>query len=64
MHNLGVLLESQILLDEQVAKRSFAQLCVGCKLHMFLDHRALLMVTHVLVTTWLDYYNALQMCGP
>ena len=62
MRNLGVLLDSQLLLKEQVAvvaRRALAQLCVVRQLYPFLDQEALQMVTHALVISHIDYCNAL-----
>ncbi|KAM6466454.1 uncharacterized protein PHA67_012250 [Liasis olivaceus] len=67
VHNLGVLLDSRLLLKEQVAvmaKRAFAQLRVVHQLHPFLDRESLQSVTHALVISHIDYCNALYMGLP
>lgn len=49
--NLGVLLDSHFLLEEQmeaVAMWAFAKLCVVKQLHQFLDQETLLIVTLVI----------------
>lgn len=44
-----------------LAKKAFAQLQAVCMLHQFLDQEVLLIVTHVLLAFYLDYYDALYM---
>lgn len=68
MYNLGILLDLCLLLGERVvtlAERgglpidtSSAQLC------SFLNQEAYLTITHVLVTSYLDYYNMLSIRLP
>lgn len=51
VHNLEALLDSQVLLEVQVAdmpRRAFAQLHVVQQLCSFLDKKALLLITHTL----------------
>lgn len=53
LYNLGILLDTGFMLNEQVAvmvRRSFAQLCFVYQLCLFLDEGALLMIIHALVT--------------
>lgn len=67
VHNLGVLLDSRLLLEEQVAamaRRAFAQLRVVHQLRPFLDRDALRTVTHALVISRIDYCNAFYMGLP
>lgn len=55
----GVLLNSQLLLKEQVAtmvRRAFANLWVVYQLHLYWTGRLCSRVTHALVTSRLDYY--------
>lgn len=69
-HNLEVFLDSQLFLNEQVAVlagRNFAQLCVVCQLHLFLDQQTLLTVSHLCPThlqigllQWILYGAALE----
>lgn len=64
MYSLGILLDSRLLLVEQVAvmaRRAIAQLCVLCP---FLDWEFLRSVTQALVILWLDYCNVLYMRIP
>lgn len=64
--NLGILLNSQLLLDEQVAvvaRRTFSQLHLRHQ-WSFLDQQAQLTLTHTLVTSRLEYSNALYMGLP
>lgn len=56
MCNLKVILDSQLLLEHQVAtmsRKAFAQL------HFILNQNTLLMVIHHLITSGMDYCNAL-----
>ena len=62
-----VLLDSSLSLDAQVlavARSAFAQLKLVCQLHLFLERSDLAMVTHALVTSWLDYCNLLYVGLP
>uniref|UniRef100_A0A8C6XI90 Reverse transcriptase domain-containing protein n=1 Tax=Naja naja TaxID=35670 RepID=A0A8C6XI90_NAJNA len=65
--NLGVLLDVRLQLEEQVgtiARGAFAQLRLVHQLRPFLDRDALRTVTHALVTSRLDYCNALYLGLP
>uniref|UniRef100_A0A8C6XMC9 Reverse transcriptase domain-containing protein n=1 Tax=Naja naja TaxID=35670 RepID=A0A8C6XMC9_NAJNA len=65
--NLGVLLDSWLGLEEQVGavtRGAFAQVRLVHQLHPYLDRDALRMVTHALVTSRLDYCNALYLGLP
>ncbi|KAK9409653.1 hypothetical protein NXF25_000828 [Crotalus adamanteus] len=67
VHNLGVLLNPQLNLEHQltaVAGRTFTQVRLLHQLRPYLDREALLTVTHALVTSRLDYCNALYMGLP
>lgn len=67
VHNLGVLLNSQLLLEEQMAvlaRRVFAQLCIVHHLCPFFNNEALLTVTCTLVTPRMDYYDDVYMRLP
>lgn len=57
MHNWGVFLDLQLLLKEG----AFIQLGLVCQLHPSLDWEILLTITHVLITSVLDYRNAFYM---
>lgn len=62
VHNLGVLLVSQILLNEQVAvvaRRAFAQPRLVHQLCLFLNWQVLFSVIYALVTSKLNYCNVL-----
>lgn len=64
LYSLGVLLDLQQLLKQQMtamARRAFAQLYVVYWFLPFLDWEALLMITHVLINSWMDYCNTLYM---
>lgn len=64
VHNLGILLDSQLLLEEQVevgARRIFAQLHLVHPLWPFLDKQSLCSVTHTLIHSYLEYCNVLYM---
>lgn len=55
VHNLGVLLDSRLLLEEKVAamaRRPFAYFQVVHQLHPFLVWEALLTIIHGLLTSW------------
>lgn len=65
--NLRIFLDLQHLLEEQVTvmdRRAFAQRKVVCQLFPFLNQHALLRVIHTLVTSLLDYCNAIYMGLP
>uniref|UniRef100_A0A8C6XR48 Reverse transcriptase domain-containing protein n=1 Tax=Naja naja TaxID=35670 RepID=A0A8C6XR48_NAJNA len=65
--NLGVLLDARLRLEEQVgavARGAFAQVRLVRQLRPFLDRDALRTVTHALVTSRLDYCNALYLGLP
>uniref|UniRef100_A0A8C6Y7A4 Reverse transcriptase domain-containing protein n=1 Tax=Naja naja TaxID=35670 RepID=A0A8C6Y7A4_NAJNA len=67
VRNLGVPLDTQLSLEEQVGavtRGAFAQVRQLCQLCPYLDRDALRMVTHVLVTSRIDYCNALYMGLP
>lgn len=57
----GIVLELRLLLEDQVvvvARGAFAQSCIVYQLYPFSDWGAVLMVTHAIFTTRLDYCNA------
>lgn len=65
VHNLGVLLDLQLLLNKQVAvvaRKAFAKLCVVFQLCSFLNQEFLNSVTQAPVISCLDYCNVL-LCG-
>lgn len=65
--NLGVVLDSWLLLKDQVAaidRRAFVQLQFMNQLCSFLDLEILLRIHSSLVTSQLDYYNTLYMGSP
>ncbi|KAM3835771.1 uncharacterized protein M6D78_010277 [Vipera latastei] len=65
--NLGVLLDSRLNFEDHigsVTRGAFAQVCLVRQLRPYLDRDALRTVTHVLVTSRLDYCNALYMGLP
>ncbi|XP_058037869.1 uncharacterized protein LOC131197613 [Ahaetulla prasina] len=65
--NLGVLLDGRLSFDEHLAavsRRAFYQVRLVRQLRPFLDRDALCTVTHALVTSRLDYCNALYMGLP
>ncbi|XP_060539382.1 uncharacterized protein LOC132709511 [Pantherophis guttatus] len=65
--NLGVLLDSRLSLEEHltaVTRRIFHQVRLIRQLRPFLDRDSLHTVTHALVTSRLDYCNALYMGLP
>nr|GFC52549.1 hypothetical protein [Tanacetum cinerariifolium] len=67
VRSLGVLLDAQLLLDSQVAavaRGAFAQLRLVRQLRPYLDRADLATVTHALVTSRLDYCNALYVGLP
>lgn len=69
MHNWGEgePLDSLFLLEEHftvVARRAFAQIHLVPQLHMFLNHELILMGTHALITSHLNYHNVLYMGLP
>lgn len=59
--NLRIFLDLQVTV---MARRAFAQLRVVCQLLPFLNQHALLTVIHTLVTSLLDYCNAIYMGLP
>lgn len=64
MHNLGVLLDSRLLLKEEVAlmvRMAFVHACVVHQLHSFLDPLTLLIVTHALVTFVMCYIHGIAL---
>ena len=64
---LGVFLDSSFSLGAQVpavAKSAFAQLKLVCQLQQFLERSDLATVTHALITSQLDYRNALYVGLP
>ena len=77
VRSLGVLLEPSLSLEAQVAsvaRSAFYQLRLVAQsthyqlqlvhqLCLFLDRDSLAMVIHALVTSRLDYYNVLHVCG-
>lgn len=62
MCNLGVLLDSQLLLKSRCAYKGFSMLSC-CAPVVFLHRRAQLIVTSALVTSQLDYYHVFYI-GP
>ncbi|KAF7243701.1 Pleckstrin-likey domain-containing family M member 3 [Varanus komodoensis] len=67
VHSLGVLLDPELSVEFQVAvvaRSMFVQLWLIHQLHPYLDKHCLAMVIHALVTSWLDYCNALYMGLP
>ena len=67
VRNLGVLLEPSLSLEAQmasVARSAFYQLQLVAQLHPYLDRDNLASVVHALVTSKLDYCNALYMGLP
>ena len=65
--SLGVLLDPSLTMEAQadsVAKGTFLQLRKLYKLQAYLDERSLMTVTHTLVTSCIDYCNALYMGLP
>uniref|UniRef100_A0A8C7E7H9 Reverse transcriptase domain-containing protein n=1 Tax=Naja naja TaxID=35670 RepID=A0A8C7E7H9_NAJNA len=67
VHNLGVLLDSQLSLEEQVGavtRGAFAEVCLVRQLCPYLNRDALRTVTHALVTSQINYCNALYMGLP
>ncbi|XP_058023146.1 uncharacterized protein LOC131190137 [Ahaetulla prasina] len=67
VRNLGVLLDGRLSFEEHlttVSRRAFYQVRLICQLRPFLDRDALCTVTHALVTSRLDYCNALYMGLP
>ena len=65
--SLCVLLDSSLSLDAQVsavARSAFAQLKLVLQLRSFLEMSDLATVTHALVTSYLDYCNALYVGLP
>ncbi|XP_058011152.1 uncharacterized protein LOC131184144 [Ahaetulla prasina] len=67
VRNLGVLLDERLSLEEHltaVSRRAFYQVRLVRQLRPFLDRDALCTVTHALVTSRLDYCNALYMGLP
>uniref|UniRef100_A0A803TWJ5 Reverse transcriptase domain-containing protein n=1 Tax=Anolis carolinensis TaxID=28377 RepID=A0A803TWJ5_ANOCA len=67
VHSLGVLLDSSLSLEPQVsvmAREAFAELRLVHQLHPYLRKSDLATVVHVLVTSRLDYCNALYMGLP
>ncbi|XP_058042561.1 retinoic acid-induced protein 2 isoform X2 [Ahaetulla prasina] len=67
VRNLGVLLDGRLSFDDHlvaVSKRAFHQVRLVRQLRPFLDREALCTVTHALVTSRLDYCNALYMGLP
>ncbi|KAF7246016.1 Potassium voltage-gated channel subfamily KQT member 4 [Varanus komodoensis] len=60
--SLAVLLDPELSLEAQVAmvvRSAFLLLWLIHQLHLYLDEHCLTMVTHALVTSWLDYCNAI-----
>ncbi|XP_070582622.1 LOW QUALITY PROTEIN: uncharacterized protein [Erythrolamprus reginae] len=67
VRNLGVLLNPQLTLEKHlsaVARGAFAQVRLVRQLRPYLDRESLLTVTHALITSRLDYCNALYMGLP
>lgn len=60
--NLETLLDSQLLLKEEVAAaaKALVHLQLGPHLHLFLDQEALCTVTHFIVISLLKYYNGVH----
>lgn len=51
-------------MDNRLPREAFAQLNLVCHLHLYLDWEFLIMVTHALVISCLDCYNALHWVFP
>ncbi|KAF7238942.1 Fer-1-like protein 4, partial [Varanus komodoensis] len=67
VRSLGVLLDSELSLEAQVtavARNAFLQLRLINQLHPYLEYDCLETVTHALVTSRLDFCNALYMWLP
>ncbi|XP_058052641.1 uncharacterized protein LOC131204948 [Ahaetulla prasina] len=67
VRNLGVLLDDRLSFEDHltaVSRRAFHQVRLVRQLRPFLDRDALCTVTHALVTSRLDYCNALYMGLP
>ncbi|XP_058050467.1 uncharacterized protein LOC131203825 [Ahaetulla prasina] len=67
VRNLGVLLDGRLSFEEHLAtvsRRAFYQVRLVRQLRPFLDRDALCTVTHALVTSRLDYCNALYLGFP
>uniref|UniRef100_A0A8D0BC31 Reverse transcriptase domain-containing protein n=1 Tax=Salvator merianae TaxID=96440 RepID=A0A8D0BC31_SALMN len=65
--NLGVLLDPQLTLEHHlsaVARGAFAQVRLVHQLRPYLDRESLLTVAHALITSRIDYCNALYMGLP
>ena len=67
VHSLGVLLDPSLTLEahvDSVARGTFLQLWKLYQLRPYLDKRSLMTVTHALVTSRVDYCNALYVGLP
>lgn len=58
IHSLGILMDKELVLEVQVVAMSrsvYYQLRLLCQLHPLLDKTFLVMVTHALISSKLDY---------